>query len=231
MKPPKEVEIKFRVDQVQKLRRELRAAGFRQKTPRTHEMNTLYDLPGLPLRKRGELLRVRKYGERWILTHKAKPPLSPAGSGSAVGRHKTRIETETEVCDGEKLASILAALGFSPVFRYEKFRSEWTDDRGHVVIDETPIGNLAEIEGSPRWIDRIAKSLGVPRDHYITSNYAEMFVDWKRRTASAATEMTFKAVGSAKSKARAAGDAQNPHRTQRFSPAHAFAARRTSRNS
>ena len=31
--------------------RRLKAAGFRLITPRTHEMNTLYDLPGTPLRK------------------------------------------------------------------------------------------------------------------------------------------------------------------------------------
>jgi adenylate cyclase class 2 len=199
MAQPKEVEIKFRVDNVQKLKRELRAAGFRQLTPRTHEMNTLYDLPGLPLRKRGELLRIRKYGRRWILTHKAKrAAASPAGSSE---RHKIRIETETDIANGDKLAAIFGALGFFPVFRYEKFRSEWTDNRGHVVIDETPIGNLAEIEGSPRWIDRTAKTFGVTRDSYIVSTYAEMFFDWKKSTGSPAQEMTFKAVAGGKRKA------------------------------
>jgi adenylate cyclase class 2 len=182
----KEVEIKFRVAEVRGLIRQLRAAGFRQVTPRTPEMNTLYDLPGQQLRRRGELLRLRRYGERWILTHKAK--------GKA-GRHKTRVETETEVGDGERMQAILKALGFAPTFRYEKFRSEWTDGKGHVVVDETPIGNLAEIEGAPRWIDATAKRLGVRRTEYITSNYAQMFFDWKAQTGSAAPEMTFKAVG------------------------------------
>lgn len=181
-----EVEIKFLVDDVRALERKLRASEFRRITPRTHEMNTLYDLPGEPLRNRGELLRIRKYGDRWILTHKAK--------GKA-GRHKSRVETETDVSDGAKLAQIFAALGFSPSFRYEKFRSEWTDGKGHVVIDETPIGNVSEIEGPPRWIDRTAKQLGITRDRYITSNYAQMFFDWKHQTGSTAGEMTFKAVG------------------------------------
>ena len=43
---PKEIEIKFRVDDVRALARRLRSAGFRQVTRRTHESNTLYDLPG-----------------------------------------------------------------------------------------------------------------------------------------------------------------------------------------
>ena len=83
---PKEIEIKFRVKDVRELRRRLRAAKFRQVTRRTHESNTLYDLPGLALRKRGELLRLRKYGNGWLLTHKAK---------STVTRHKSRVETQT----------------------------------------------------------------------------------------------------------------------------------------
>ena len=53
----REVEIKFRVEAVRSLTRALRGAGFRLKTKRTHEMNTLYDLPSQRLRRRGELLR------------------------------------------------------------------------------------------------------------------------------------------------------------------------------
>ena len=56
---------------------------------------------------------------------------------------------------------ILRALGYAPSFRYEKFRAEWTDGKGQVVVDETPIGNFCEIEGAPRWIDATAKKLGV----------------------------------------------------------------------
>ncbi len=181
----REVEIKFRVADVRALERKLRAAGFRLKTRRTHEMNTLYDLPGQPLRQRGELLRLRKYGDRWVLTHKSKGKL---------GRHKSRVEIETEVSDGRQMETILRNLGFAPSFRYEKFRSEWTDGQGEIVVDETPIGNLAEIEGRPRWIDRMAKLLGVPRDAYITSNYAQLFQDWKKQTGSAAEDMLFRAV-------------------------------------
>jgi adenylate cyclase class 2 len=90
---------------------------------------------------------------------------------------------------------ILRALGYAPSFRYEKFRAEWTDGKGQVVVDETPIGNFCEIEGSPRWIDATAKKLGVTPTDYITNNYAGLFVDWKTQTESRADEMTFKAVG------------------------------------
>jgi adenylate cyclase, class 2 len=183
----REIEIKFRVVDLRGLGRTLRAAGFRLVTPRTHELNTLYDLPGEVLRSRKELLRLRKYGLQWMLTHKAK---------GKVGRHSSRVELETGVADGKKMDLIMRALGYAPSFRYEKFRAEWTDGKGQVVVDETPIGNFCEIEGAPRWIDATAKKLGVSQKEYIAKNYAGLFLEWKARTKSGASEMTFKAVRS-----------------------------------
>ncbi len=181
----REIEIKFRVADVRELARKLRAARFRMVTKRTHEINTLYDLPGEVLRGRQQLLRLRHYGPEWMLTHKAK---------KKTARHSSREELETAVSDGKKMDLILRALGYAPSFRYEKFRAEWTDGKGQVVVDETPIGNFCEIEGSPRWIDATAKKLGVSEADYITKNYATLFLDWKQETRGAATEMTFKAV-------------------------------------
>lgn len=188
---PAETEIKFRVDDVATLEQRLRGLKFRLITPRTHEMNTLFDLPGNPLRKRGELLRLRKYGETWVLTHKAK-------SKGSSGPHKVRVETETRVNDGEKMEAILGALRFRPTFRYEKFRSEWQGQQGHVVMDQTPIGNFAEIEGAADWIDSVARELGVKAADYITETYAGLFLEWKRRTKNTAEEMTFEAVAHGK---------------------------------
>ena len=172
MASPKEIEIKFQAADARTMGKRLRAAGFRMATPRTHELNTLYDLPGMPLRKRGEVLRLRKYGRKWVLTHKAKGKL---------GRHKSRIESETEVTNGLRMDAILHSLGFTPTFRYEKFRAEWSDGTGHVVLDDTPIGSLGEIEGPPHWIDRTARALQISPADYITQSYAELFLSGRRR--------------------------------------------------
>ena len=182
---PNEIEIKFRIANLPALTRALRQAGFKRITRSTHEMNSLYDLPGQKLRKRDEMLRLRNYGETWTLTHKAK---------SKAGRHKVRVELETPVEDGLQMDAILRALGFAPTFHYEKYRAEWSDGKGHVVVDETPIGNFGEIEGAPRWIDRMARALGISPSDYITQTYAPMFFEWKRRTHSKAKEMTFRAL-------------------------------------
>ena len=189
----KEIEIKFRVADMRALGRNLRAARFRLVTKRTHEMNTLYDLPGEVLRRRKELFRIRKYGSEWKLTHKSK---------GKIGRHNARTEVETSVADGRKMDLILRGLGYSPSFRYEKFRAEWTDGKGQVVVDQTPIGDFCEIEGPPRWIDATAKKLGVIEVDYITKNYATLFAEWKQTTKSRAKEMTFTAVARNKSNRR-----------------------------
>ncbi|HEY6253628.1 MAG TPA: class IV adenylate cyclase [Candidatus Angelobacter sp.] len=180
-----ETEIKFRMDDVPALTVRLPSLGFRIITPRTHEMNTLFDLRGRPLRRKGALLRVRKYGDSWTVTFKAK---------ATPGRYKSRREIETGVEDGEALLAILENVGFRPVFSYEKFRSEWSDGQGHLLIDETPIGNFGEIEGPGNWIDSTAARLNIQPGDYITDSYAILFLKWKRRTHSKARNMCFAEV-------------------------------------
>ena len=178
-----EIEIKFRLHNREELERNLSRLGFRQLTPSTFEVNTLFDFPDHRLRGRGELLRIRRYGKHWTVTHKAK-----AGGG----RHKSRVELETRVDDGEALQRMFAALDLEPSFLYEKYRSEWSDSTGHVVLDHTPIGDFGEIEGPAEWIDRTAAALGIAERDYITDSYATLFAEWKRRTGSGARDMRFK---------------------------------------
>src|SRR5215510_981735 len=180
-----ETEIKFRIEDIRALTAKLPEVGLRLVTPRTHETNTLFDLPGRPLRGKGSLLRIRRYGDRWIVTFKGR---------AAIGRYKSRREIETVVEDGKVLTAILESSGFKPVFSYEKFRSEWSDGQGHLMIDETPIGNFGELEGPGEWIDAIAGCLEISPAHYITDSYAVLFLKWKRRTRSKAKNMCFDEV-------------------------------------
>jgi adenylate cyclase class 2 len=82
-------------------------------------------------------------------------------------------------------------VGFKPGFAYEKFRSEWSDGAGHVVIDETPIGDFGEIEGPPDWIDAVAGKLGIAKTQYITASYGELFLEWKKQTGNKVGQMLF----------------------------------------
>jgi adenylate cyclase class 2 len=184
-----ETEIKFRVPDLPGLARRLEAAGFKLHTPRSFESNVLYDTPSRQMRARTEILRIRSYAGRWTLTHKRLPDDRP-GEDS----HKHRVETETEVADGKALAEVLLSLGLVPAFRYEKWRTEWHDGEGHCVVDETPIGNYAELEGSAEWIDRAAAHIGIGPADYITLSYGRLFDQWREQHGSAATDLTFAAV-------------------------------------
>jgi adenylate cyclase class 2 len=190
-----ESEIKFRVENVGELVMRLRQAGFRQQTPRAFESNVLYDTPDRKMRARTEILRLRSYAGRWTVTHKRLPDAGPGEDA-----HKHRVETETEIADGSVLEQIFLSLGLVAAFRYEKWRSEWTDDEGHCVIDETPIGDYAELEGEPKWIDRAASRLGVNRSQYLTLSYGRLFEQWRSEHHSDANDMTFEVAAAAAGK-------------------------------
>jgi adenylate cyclase, class 2 len=181
-----EIEVKFRVRDLKALEAQLSQLGFRCKTPRTFERNILFDTPARDLRATRQILRLRRYGDRWVLTHKQTTP-----NDSPAARHKERIETETAVEDGEAVASIFRVLGYTFNFAYEKWRSEWADAEGHCVLDETPIGQYAELEGPREWIDQMLASLHVDPADVTTLSYGRLFEAWKQQTGSPAQNMSF----------------------------------------
>ena len=183
---PIETEIKFRVDDLANLNLRLEAAGFTLQTPRAFESNVLYDTADRAMRARTEILRIRAYAGLTIVTHKRLPI-----DGPGEDTHKHRIETETQVSDAAALEQIFLSLGLVAAFRYEKWRAEWSDGEGHCVVDETPIGNYAELEGSSEWIDRAALRLGVDPAQYITLSYGRLFDNWRAERCSSAQNLTF----------------------------------------
>ena len=187
-----ETEIKFAVEEQARLQARLLELGFRVETPRSFESNVLFDTADRSLRARRELVRIRSYAGRTIVTHKRVPP-----DGMGEDRHKHRVETETDVSDGAAIEGILRTLGLEPVFRYEKWRTEYSDGRGHCVVDETPIGVYAELEGEPEWIDATAASLGIAQEARTTLSYGRLFEAWRERSGAAATDLTFEAVQAA----------------------------------
>jgi adenylate cyclase class 2 len=198
-----EIELKFPVSDPFAFQTMLPALGFHLDTPRTFESNTLFDTPDRDLRGRRQLLRLRQYGALWTVTHKRQPPTETHILDAAESaRYKVRIETETHVDDGEATAEIFAQLGYTPVFRYEKYRTEWSQmplfaaergdgSIGHLVVDETPIGNYVELEGPTQWIDTVLELLGIDPATCLTDSYGRLFQLWKERTASSVEHLTF----------------------------------------
>jgi adenylate cyclase class 2 len=188
-----EIELKFPVADARAFHAAAGALGFTLVTERTFESNTLYDTADRQLRARRQILRLRQYGGRCTLTHKRQ------ADGASDTRYKTRIETESGVDDGEALAEVFAQLGYVPAFRYEKYRTEWAmpagSGEGKLVLDETPIGVWAELEGEPAWIDAMLERLGVAPEQCITESYGKLFELWKQTTGSPAEHLTFEEAG------------------------------------
>ncbi len=170
----REIEIKLPVSDPARIRRRLRALGFRVASPRIFESNILFDAPGQPLRRSGSMLRLRQEGKQWLLTFKGPPQLS--------ARYKIRREVECAVSNGGTLQQIFALAGWRAVFRYEKYRTIFDrplasgeQSGGLLMYDHTPIGDFIELEGAPRWIDRVAAGLGYTVRDYVTASYATLF--------------------------------------------------------
>jgi adenylate cyclase class 2 len=179
-----EIEIKLRVPDAAAARRLLRRAGFRVVKRRVWETNVLFDNPARDLRARSCLIRIRRAGARAILTYKGAPE---------PGRHKSREELEAPLARPETFEAILERLGFEPVFRYEKYRTEYRrgSEEGLVTLDQTPIGVFLELEGGPDWIDRLAGELGFAQRHFILASYATLYVDYCRERGLTPRHMVF----------------------------------------
>jgi adenylate cyclase, class 2 len=181
-----EIEIKLRLSgELAQVRANVRKLGFRISKRRAFESNILFDNVKRTLRKHGKLLRVRRVGRRGLLTFKGPTEQS---------RYKKRWEMETDLHDTHAVEAIFANIGYHPVFRYEKFRTEYAtpSGEGKVLLDETPIGNFLELEGSPRWIDRTARLLGFSTSDYINRSYGYLYLAFCRERRILPKDMLFK---------------------------------------
>jgi adenylate cyclase, class 2 len=180
----REVEIKLAAPSASQARRMLRTAGFRVYKRRIFEKNTVFDTASQALRKSARLLRVREIGKIAKLTYKGPPD---------GGKHKSREELELDLSDARAIGAIFDRLAYHPMFRYEKFRTEYRQrgSTGVATVDETPIGVYLELEGNPLWIDRTARKLGFDEKDYITASYARLYIDWCKARGVAPTNMLF----------------------------------------
>ena len=164
---PVESEIKLRVAGPDEARAALERLGAARVRERELEDNLLLDGPGPALLSAGKLLRLRRSGERVVLTYK--------GPRRVEQGIRSRVEVETALGDFEAARTIFEALGLRPVFRYQKYRETYAWKDVEIVVDETPIGTFLEIEGPLEGIHAAAAALGYGRDDYLTESYASLF--------------------------------------------------------
>ena len=182
----RETEVKIRIAHLPATRKRLRELGFRPVHRRSLEDNSLLDTPERILRASRSILRLRRYGTGWWLTYKGTPAPDQF--------YKSRLEIETEIKNPDAIRSILKQLGFRAVFRYQKFRTQYSQiskNSPELSLDETPIGNFIELEGSRKSIDRVARLLGYSRADYITASYGALYLEECRKSQITPSDMVF----------------------------------------
>jgi adenylate cyclase class 2 len=159
----KEIEVKLPFASPSAARERIARLGATERAPRQFEDNIVFDRDDLALKRAGMVLRLRTKGGRASLTLK-----SPAEGGS---RYKVRREDETTVGDAETTARLLDRLGFTPYWRYQKYRTVYALGDLAICLDETPLGCYVELEGPPEQIDRAAAKLGFTAAQYVCDTY------------------------------------------------------------
>ena len=165
----REIEIKIAIEDPNWAREKLGRLGAVARFPRSFEENLIYDDQEGRLGQGGQLLRLRSSRGRHLLTFK-----HPTEKNADGRRYKVRQEHQTEVSDREETAQLLEGLGYSCVYRYQKYRQHYQLNDTVVVIDEVPFGVFVELEGLPAGIDQVARALGFGPDRYITETYYEL---------------------------------------------------------
>jgi len=199
-----ETELKIPVADLNGVRERLSAADAELRRRRQREVNVLFDTLDGALYGQGRALRLRRFGQEWILTHK--------GPARYSGQVKHREELELGVADGEVLAMILERLGLVPWVRYEKDREVWRlqvdleqegadaadpEDltlAGHdveICLDHTPLGDFVELEGPERVLGGACEQLGLDPGLAVRGSYVALWDEHRLRHPEAPRDMVF----------------------------------------
>lgn len=178
-----ETEVKIRIEDAGDFCRRLCALNPGTLVARHFEDNHLLDFPDRRLGLSQCLLRIRFADGRHFLTFKGAPRPN--------GMFKTREELETTLEDGSILLQALERIGMSVSFRYQKYRQEFAFGEVHVAVDETPIGNYAEFEGSETGIRELAHRMGIDESRFLRSSYYSLYLDYCRERGESPGFMVF----------------------------------------
>ena len=182
---PRETEVKFRLPD--RAAFELRLLSFGARCEgRERERNVLFDDVSGTLRQRGNALRLRTTEKGALLTYK--------GKASFARGVKTRLELESGVEAPERIAALLVEIGFAPRFTYDKRRTTWRfldPERPVVVVDETPLGLFAELEGDDKAVRILAEELGVPESAFIPESYVALWMKAREEDPALPRDMVF----------------------------------------
>ncbi len=162
-----ELEVKFYITDLNKLKSRLLNLGAEISQPRTHELNLRFDKPDGELVSTHQVLRLRR-DSSVRLTYK--------GPGQILNGIHLRREIEFIASDFDAAQAFLEALGYQVQMLYEKYRMVYELGGVHVTLDEMPFGYFIEIEGpDPEHIFNANQSLELNWNARILESYTSLF--------------------------------------------------------
>ena len=192
-----ETEVKICIADFPKFRLQVDALGGAMLSGRHFEDNYIFDFEDARIRQGLCLVRVRSSGAKCFLTFKGPPKRESL--------FKTREELETEVGNATIAKEILERLGMKVLFRYQKFREEYrvmsrgqTGETVCLSLDETPIGNYAELEGSEQGIRELAGYMGISESSFLRASYYSLYLENCRELKKPPGDMIFPETGNEK---------------------------------
>jgi len=163
-----ETEVKFFVQDLNRIEMRLRELKAHLIQERVHETNLRFDNLNGDLRKNKKVLRLRQDAEAKFTF---KGPTEERAGGVL-----SRKEIEFTVSSFEAANEFLEALGYVPVVFYEKFRTTYEMNDIHIMLDEMPYGNFVEIEGEDTdTLQEIAGMLGLNWEAAVKAGYHALF--------------------------------------------------------
>lgn len=178
-----EIEAKYLVSDLDKLRQKLESLNAHLVQPRTFEQNLRFDDDQASLAHSRRVLRLRK-DKAVRMTYK--------GPGELSGGVLVRQEIEFSLDDFEAGRRFLGALGYQVQMIYEKFRATYELDDLVISLDELPYGNFLEIEGnSPAAIQAFSRQLGLSWEARIPESYTDLFDRLRAQLKLASPHLTF----------------------------------------
>jgi adenylate cyclase class 2 len=176
----REIEAKFRVSDLEKIRRCMLNLGGKVSIPKHLEHNRYFDTPDRRLKSGRQILRLRS-GSHIHMTYKRQ-----------AGTFETRTEIELALDSVDDAQAMLQALGYELILRYSKERETYEFNGVQVRLDELPFGPFVEIEGpSLDSVRGVSSSLGLDWEKRVSMGYLALFERVRERLNLPPDEISF----------------------------------------
>lgn len=176
MEANKEIEIKIRLVDKEKIKKKLLSFGWKMEKIVFQQEYRITDAENT-LGEKGIFPRVRKEEGKSVFTIKVNPDGKVNENDKSI-RYFNRLEYDIEVEDAKKMAEILSIIGLTEQRILEKYREIWKKDDEKelsIVIDSLKFGDYMELEGSEDKIDKMVERLGLSDEKRITLAYWRVY--------------------------------------------------------